>query len=141
MTYTPSLTRRIAIGKGVGLAVGLIGFFTLPLIYPEAPWQLRWGVMLWYVTFGAVIGMAGVYTRHPVLLLPMPWWVRAPLIGAWLNFVLVFFAHEEMSLVLAALFGPDGMMSSPFWFVADGVLIGYAATKFAGEGPETVDPV
>lgn len=142
MSRNPSLATRVAIGKAIGLAIGLIGFFTLPMVYPDAAWQTRWGILFWYLTLGAVVGMAGVFTWLPVLMLPMPWWVRAPVIGAWMNFVLTFFAHEEMSRVLIAVFGRDGGLSSPFWFVAEGAIvagiIGYCATRVAGEGPETV---
>jgi hypothetical protein len=143
MARNASLVTRIAVGKTIGLIVGLVGFFMLPALYPDVSWQLRWGVVLWYVTVGAVVGMAGVFTHHPVLMLPMPWWVRAPLIGAWMNFVLTFFAYREMTEVMTRVFGPDGTLSSPFWFVAEGAIIaaimGYCATRVAGEGRETVD--
>lgn len=143
MATNASLVTRIAVGKTVGLVVGLIGFFTLPALYPETTWQLRWGILLWYVTMGAFVGMAGVFTRHPVLMLPMPWWVRATWIGAWMNFVLTFFAYREMVEVMIAVFGRDGTLSSPYWFVAEGAIIGaimgYCATRFGGEGPKTVD--
>lgn len=114
----PSLVTRIAIGKGIGFLVGLIGFISLPLFLPEAGWLIRWGILLWYTTLGAIIGVFGVFTYHPVLKLPMPWWFRAPLLGA------------------------DGILTSPFWFAAEGALvglvIGYVATRFGGEGKETV---
>ncbi len=120
MFEKPSLVTRIAIGKMVGFAVGLAGFLLLPYFAPEAGWLVRWGVLLWYTTLGAIIGVFGVFTWHPVLKLPMPWWFRAPLLGAWMNFVL----------------------TSPFWFTLEGavvgLLIGYLATRFGGEGKETV---
>lgn len=142
MFGNPSLVTRIAIGKAIGLVIGLIGFIVLPYVFPGADWQIRWGILLWYTTLGAIIGMFGVFTWHPVLKLPLPWWVRAPLIGAWMNFVLTFFAYDVMADVLEAMFGPDGILASPFWFVAEGALvgliIGYFATRFGGEGAETV---
>ncbi len=142
MLEKPSLVTRIAIGKGVGFAVGLLGFLLLPLIAPEAGWLIRWGVLLWYTTLGAIIGMFGVFTTHPVLKLPMPWWVRAPFLGAWMNFVLTFFAYDTMKDMLVAMFGADGVFASPFWFTLEGalvgLLIGYLATRFGGEGEETV---
>lgn len=143
MSRSASLATRVAIGKTIGLVVGLIGFFSLPALYPEVSWQLRWGVLLWYVTVGAVVGLAGVFTRHPVLMLPMPWWVRAPVIGAWMNFVLTFFAHREMTDVIAVVLGPGGSMTSPYWFVVEGAIvaaiIGFFATRFGGEGPGAAD--
>ena len=110
MFKNPSLTTRIAIGKLVGLIVGLIGFFSLPWFWPEASMLLRWGILLWYTTLGALIGVFGVVTRHPVLNLPLPWWCRAPIVGGWMNFVLTFFAWDAMSSMLVATFGPDGLM-------------------------------
>ncbi len=142
MLEKPSLVTRIAIGKGVGFAVGLAGFLSLPYFVPEAGWLIRWGVLLWYTTLGAIIGMFGVFTTHPVLKLPMPWWVRAPFLGAWMNFVLTFFAYDTLKDMLVVMFGVDGALASPFWFTLEGalvgLLIGYVATRFGGEGPETV---
>jgi hypothetical protein len=142
MFEKPSLIARIAIGKGVGFVVGLAGFLLLPFFVPEADWLIRWGVLLWYTTLGAIIGVFGVFTWHPILKLPMPWWVRAPVLGAWMNFVLTFFAYDTMKDMLVAMFGVDGFMASPFWFSLEGaivgLLIGYLATRFGGEGKETV---
>ena len=59
-----------------------------------------------------------------------------------MNFVLVFFAHDVMSAMMISVFGEGGALSSPFWFVAEGAVIGfvigYFATRFGGEGKETV---
>jgi len=143
MFKNPSLITRIAIGKLIGLIIGFIGFITLPWFWPEADWMIRWGVLLWYTTLGAVIGVFGVLTWHPILHLPLPWWFRAPVIGAWMNFVLTFFAFEAMKSMLTSTFGVDGLLASPFWFVLEGavvgLLIGYFATRFGGEGKETLD--
>lgn len=143
MLRNNSLITRIAVGKLAGFAIGLAGFVVMPLIYADAGWLARWGILLWYTTVGAVIGLAGVFTRHPVLRIGLPWWLRDPLLGAWLNFVLTFFAHDLMARFLAAMFGPDGLLASPFWFVAEGALVGlvvgYLAKRFGGEGPEIVD--
>ncbi len=143
MFEKPSLVTRIAIGKGVGFAVGLAGFIFLPFFVPEAGWLIRWGILLWYTTLGAIIGMFGVFTWHPILKMPMPWWVRAPFLGAWMNFVLTFFAYDVMKDMLVAMFGPEGILASPFWFALEGalfgLLVGYLATRYGGEGKETVD--
>jgi hypothetical protein len=143
MFGNPSLMTRIAVGKSIGFMIGLIGMLSLPAIYPEADWLLRWGILFWYTTFGAIIGVFGVFTYHPILKLPFPWWLRSTVLGAWLNFVLTFFAYDDMQAIMHAMFGEDGMLSSPFWFVLEGaligLLIGYFATRFGGEGKETVD--
>lgn len=142
-TFTsPSLITRIAIGKAVGLVIGLLGFIFAPFMLPEADVYFRWGLLLWYASIGAVIGVFGVFTYHPVLKLPMPWWVRAPIIGAWFNFVLALFTYDKLSTYMDALFAESGTMSSPFWIVLEGALIGFLigflCTRYGGEGRETV---
>lgn len=138
----PSLFTRIAIGKGLGFVIGLCGFVALPYFLPEADLLIRWGVLLWYATVGAIIGVFGVFTWHPVLKYRIPWWFRAPLVGAWMNFVLTFFAYDLMQEMMISLYGVDGILSSPFWFTAEGavvgLIIGCVATRFGGEGEETV---
>jgi len=74
MFGNPSLMTRIAIGKGIGFLVGLVGFFLLPQLLPEAGSLIRWGILFWYTTVGAIIGVFGVFTYHPILKLPFPWW-------------------------------------------------------------------
>ena len=142
MFGNPSLITRIAVGKGIGFAFGLVGLIFLPHFLPDIGWMPRLGILFWYTTVGAIIGMFGVMTWHPVLRLPMPWWFRASVLGAWMNFVLVFFAHELMAEMMVAVFGEGGALQSPFWFVAEGALIGlvigYFATKLGGEGAATV---
>jgi hypothetical protein len=143
MFGNPSLVTRIAIGKGIGAIVGLLGLIFLPYFLPDVGWLPRIGILLWYTTVGAIIGVFGVFTWHPVIRLPMPWWVRAPFVGAWMNFVLAFFAYDLMKAMLTSMFGPEGFLSSPFWFALEGavfgIIVGYFATRFGGEGRETVD--
>ena len=134
----PSLFTRIAMGKGVGFLVGLTSMVALSWFMPEADWPVRWGVLFWYTTMGAVIGVFGVYDRYPVVEVRVPWWVRGPAIGAWMNFVLALLAHDWLARFMEAAFGPAGLLASPFWFIAEGalvgLLIGYLATRHGGEG-------
>ena len=138
----PSLVTRLAVGKAVGLAIGLLGLILLPYFAPDARWLFRIGILLWYTTIGGVVGLVGVFDRHPVLRLPMPWWFRAPVVGAWMNFVLTFFAYDTMRAMLIAGFGAESALTSPWWFTLEGavvgLVIGYAATKLGGEGKETL---
>lgn len=142
MIKNPSIVTRIGIGKAVGFVFGLIGFIVLPYFVPDTSWQLRWGILLWYTTLGAIIGVFGIFTYHPVIRIPMPWWFRAPLIGAWMNFVLTFFAYDQFRVFLIALFGAGSVLNSPFWFALEGAVVGLAigwcATRIGGEGAETL---
>ncbi len=72
MFKSPSLFTRIATGKLVGFTIGLAGLLLLPVLAPEADPMLRWGILLWYTTMGAIIGVMGVFTYHPILRLPLP---------------------------------------------------------------------
>ncbi len=141
MFANPSLVTRIIVGKTVGFAFGLLGFLILPTILPEVGLMQRWGFLFWYTTLGAIIAVFGVFDWHPVLELPLPWWVRAPLLGGWMNFVLTLLMYDQLHQFSLALLGPDSAFTSPFWFVAEGavvgLVIGFAATRIGGEGPET----
>jgi hypothetical protein len=142
MPADPSLVTRIAVGKAVGLGFGLAIFLMQPYFVPDADPMLRWGLLLWYLTLGALIGVAGVLDRHPALDLPFPWWLRAPLLGAWMNFVLALLIHHQLIEFSEALFGIGSLLTSPVWFVVEGavvgLVIGFAATRAGGEGPETL---
>lgn len=143
MFGNPSVMTRIAVGKAVGLALGAIGFGVLQFVLPDIDAFLPWAVLLWYTTLGAIIGVYGVIAWHPILQLPLPWWVRAPLIGGWMNCLVVLFAHDSLQTVLSGLLTLTNGIGSPFWFVAEGALaglvIGFFATRFGGEGKHTLD--
>ena len=142
MFENPSLVTRIAIGKSIGFGLGLVALLVIPLLWPDSSWMERIAFLFWYTTVGAFIGLVGVFTWHPVLRLPMPWWFRSTLVGAWMNFVLTLFIYDRLAVLMVELFGVDGLLLSPFWFVAEGaivgLLIGYFATRFGGEGAATV---
>ena len=138
MFKNPSVVTRVGIGKAIGLAFGLLGLICFPYFMPEVGWLPRIGILLWHTTLGAIIGAFGVFTFHPVLKFPMPWWVRAPFLGAWMNFILTFFAYDVFQTYMIAVFGAEGVLQSPFWFTAEGALIGlvigYVTTRYGGEG-------
>ena len=55
---------------------------------------------------GGIIGIVGVLDTHPVLYIRLPWWVRGPSVGGWMNVVLVFFAYDLMAEVILKFTGP-----------------------------------
>ncbi|RED53352.1 hypothetical protein [Aestuariispira insulae] len=142
MTDHPKIVTRIIIGKLIGAAFGAGAFFLLPDLGQENSLMLKWGFFFWYITFGAIIGIMGIFDHHPVLRIPMPWWLRAPAIGAWLNLVLTLITYDLLQRILASYFPEGSALQSPFWFVLEGavlgLIIGYVATRFGGEGYQTV---
>lgn len=118
-----ALIYRVIVAKTVGLAIGLVGFIVLPIIYPDTAVTIKWGLLLWYITFGAIIGTFGVFNRHPIFKFSLPWYIRGPLIGAWLNFVLALFAYNQLEEILLEVF-KNGFLKSPFWIVAEGAFLG-----------------
>jgi hypothetical protein len=137
-----SLMTRIAIGKIIGALIGSSAFILIPHYLPDASVTLHWGVLLWYITFGAIIGVFGVYTTIPVFNITTPWWVRGAYIGAWLNFTISLIAYDTLGQLMIAVFGEGGILLSPFWMVLEGAIIGfiidYFATRFGGEGAAIV---
>jgi len=140
----PLLIRRIGIGKAIGFLIGLAGFVLLPVLVPDSGWLLRWGLLFWYLTLGALVAMACIITQPPISEPPMPWWLVAPGLGAWMNFVLALFAYDAMAMVMVSVFGENGILQSPFWFALEGalvgLLIGYAVTRFGGQAAGASDP-
>ena len=138
MFQNSSLTTRIAVGKGIGFTIGITAFLFIPYFLPEHSATLKWGVFLWYITFGAIIGVFGVYTKLPIINIKIPWWIRGAYVGAWLNFIISLVAYNELEQLMIAVFGENGFIASPFWIVLEGVIFGIAidffATKFGGEG-------
>ncbi len=138
----PSLLTRIAVGKAIGFVIGIVGFSVAPFISEEISMMTRLGILCWYPTIGAFIAVFGVFNWHPILNLPLPWWFRSTFVGAWMNFVLAFFAHEQMSTILDGIFHQN---VSPFWFVLNGgvfgLVTGFLCTQAGGEGPDTLAPV
>ena len=142
MFAKPSIMTRIGVGKTLGIAFGLVWFFMLPQYIEDVGLLPRLGILFWYTTFGAFLGMVGVFDYHPVLKIGMPWWVRGLFIGAYLNLVLTFFAYDLMQTFLSSMF--PGQELSPFWFTVEGAVVGllieFFATRLGGEGPAIVSP-
>jgi hypothetical protein len=142
MFSKPSLLTRITVAKLTGFTIGVIGFFAAPAFGID-DMKLRVGILFWYAAVGAIIALAGVMTWHPVLKMKMPWWFMGPLIGAWMNFLLILFAWDAFSSMMVG--GVFWGMTSPWWGVLEGAIVGLLlgglATLFGGEGPETVKAV
>lgn len=138
MSDEQMLIYRIGVGKALGLIVGLIGFFVLPLMVEQVATSFRVGVLFWYITLGALIGMFGVFAYHPILKMKMPWWLRGAVLGGWMNFVLVLVAYPVFVKIGLDMFGAASVWSSPWWMVLEGCVLGLLMdlllTTWFGEG-------
>ena len=134
----PSILTRIVVAKLVGFLIGGAIFFAAPAFGIDDI-KLRVGILFWYTAIGAFIAMAGVFDWHPMLKMKMPWWFMGTVIGAFMNMILVLIAWD----VFAAAMGGGAFwgLTSPWWAIAEGALIGFViaalATLFGGEGPAT----
>lgn len=143
-THRPSsFITRFAVAVMAGLLLGMVGLALLPIFKPDLDPMVRWGFFLWYPTLGIVIALAGSVATGEGLAVALPWWLRATAIGGWMNFVATLLAPGMMRDVMRAIFGAEGYLASPFWFVAEGavagLLIGYLMMRFSGEGREMAD--
>ena len=132
------LIYRIGAGKGLGLVIGILGYISLPYFVDQPCLLTRIGVLLWYPTVGAFIGVFGVFAKHPILNLPMHWYFRGALIGGWMNLLLVLFAYDQFVQLTDSWNHAYGLYISPYWLILEGVIIGmamdYLLTRWFGEG-------
>lgn len=82
----PSITTRLVVAKTIGTFFGLMALVGLSIMLPESGWLTRFGMLAWYITLGGIVGLVGVLDSHPVLSIPLPWWIRGRCVGAWMNF-------------------------------------------------------
>jgi hypothetical protein len=142
-TRPTSLTLRIMLGKLLGAGIGLIVFLSLPALQTDIDLALRFGMWGWYILFGAVIAMAGLYTRHPLLNFKLPPLFRGALIGFGLNLILGCLVHVDMMAAFAHYSDFHLANSMPIVQLAIegliwGALIDVLLTRFAGQGKDLV---
>ncbi|MFA5917854.1 MAG: hypothetical protein WC850_06500 [Candidatus Gracilibacteria bacterium] len=137
MKIKSKITQRVGLGKGIGLIFGGFAFFIIPMILNNTSLFLRFGVWLWYITLGALIGIFGVMDNYPYLKLKIPFWFRGIMLGGWMNFVISLIAYNELKTMMVGT-AVDGY--SPFCIVIGGMIFGlltdYIATKYIGEGKD-----
>ena len=128
---------RVAIGKAVGLAFGLLSLLFLPLIQGDNI-LFGIGILVISVLMGATVGMLGVFDEHPVFDFKMSWCVRGALVGLLFGLAVVLLGYDQLETILSSHIFQNLGLKSPFWAIVDfvflGMLIDYLATKFAGQG-------
>lgn len=142
MFKNPSMFMRIAYGKTIGFVLAGTGILMFADWFPDMTLAVKWGFVFYYTIIGALVGLTGIMAYNPILKMPMPWWFRGPWLGGWMNFILMLFIYDDLAAMQARAFGADALLSSPWWFVVEGAILGllmdFICTKFAGEGLATV---
>ncbi len=93
-----AISRRMISAKISGLVLGLIAFFTMPMLVDGLSPFFRWGMLLWYLTFGTVVGLAGL--AKPFKISPI---LRGGITGAWLNFVVAMLMYDQLTVMMQSI--------------------------------------
>lgn len=133
-----SLTGRIVLGKAIGFTIGLLAMLILPFMDIPILSTFGIGTLLMFTMMGAMIGFVGIYTRHPLIDMQLPWWLRSSAIGFAFMLMYVLLAYDTIEVVMQSSLVTWTGLESPYWALIDGIiyglLMGYITTKFAGEG-------
>jgi hypothetical protein len=117
MHLTP-LLKRIALAKLLGLLLGILGYFILSASSAHSD-MLLLGLVGWFATLGALVGMIGFYQTIPVFNVPIPVWLRGGWCGAWLGLLLVLVAHGPLAQLTAGIAWLPDVFTSPWWLVVE----------------------
>jgi hypothetical protein len=135
-----SISGRIAIGKFIGLVVGVAVMLLLPSFDMSIYSMFGLGTLVMFILMGVVTGFMGILDRHPMLEFKMPWWIRGTLVGASFMLMYVLFTYDTLDIIMQSSLVSWTGLTSPFWAILDGIFIGgvmgFIETKFAGEGPK-----
>ncbi|MBT4277152.1 hypothetical protein HOD96_00170 [Candidatus Falkowbacteria bacterium] len=135
------LSRRIVLGSALGIIFGLLCFAgfssnsNMPaemVKYQVWSWSnmMMWSTIANRFTIGVVVAIAGFITKHPMLDLRIPAYIRGAKVGLLIS----------LPLALGALMGPNPELAKQgFWMVLIfggiiGMIIDLVITKIAGEG-------
>ena len=138
MVSLRSVAGRVAIGKMIGLIVGLVCLAFLPGFgFPTLSF-FGLGTLIMFVLMGTLIGFVGQFDRHPALDFAMPWWFRGSAVGFAFMLMFVLLSYGSLEFIMQSSLIAWTGLQSPFWALIDGVIIGmlmaYCETRFAGEG-------
>ncbi len=123
----PPVVAGITHAKLVLFVFGALAFMTVSLFQPEVSLLKRIALLLWYPTIAGVAAASNAVDLTSFKPFCWRWWQRTVLIGAWLNLLIVIFTSDGMqnfSMVVQLSFD---LLTSPYWFVVDGAIIGLVA--------------
>ncbi len=140
MIHMHSISGRLVVGKTIGLILGILVMLMLPLFNIPIMSMFGFGTLVMFMLMGVLTAFMGIFDRHPMFDIKMPWWIRGPVVGATFMLMYVLFTYDMMLPMMDSELITWTGLSSPFWAILDGVwigaLMGFLETKLAGEGPK-----
>jgi|GEM_PF-196932 len=144
---TKTIGRRMFVAKVCGLLIGIVGYLFAPAFLGVyiSPY-LQWGILLWGLTFGTIIGLMGVFTECPFWKhCPIYRWnalrpiLRGGFVGAWLEFMLAILLYDsitELALYLnwGTFFEANILVLAAVEGFLIGAIIDSLSTKIGGDG-------
>lgn len=131
-----SISNRIIVGKSLGFVLGGLAFFFLTRLNIPISTEFMLGLWFFYIILGAVIGLMGSMTHHPIFKFRMRAGFRGAIMGMVMHLMLVLLAFDQISQIAVSI--NIFNMHCPYWALLDGVIIGCVmdliVTKYAGEG-------
>jgi len=73
MSNNASLVKGIKLAAFLGLLIGILNFFVVATLVDNVSNWLRWALIFWYITFGIIIAIKGIFVRHPIFKFPLKW--------------------------------------------------------------------
>ncbi|WP_341212732.1 hypothetical protein [uncultured Limimaricola sp.] len=122
MTFTP-LMQRVALAKSLGLLFGLLAPALLTTTSPSET-MLVWGVVLWAVMLGALVGLIGVFDRVPLFDIRLPLGIRGGWVGLWMGVMLLLVAQDGLEVLWARSDWLPQPGPGVWWIVIEATLIG-----------------
>lgn len=122
MTFTP-LMQRVALAKSLGLLFGLLAPALLTTTSPSET-MLVWGIVLWAVMLGALVGLIGVFDRVPFFDIRLPLGIRGGWVGLWMGVMLLLVAQDGLEVLWARSDWLPQPGPGVWWIVIEATLIG-----------------
>lgn len=135
-----SVTGRIAVGKLVGLVMGIVAMIALPSFGFPMFSMFGLGTLIMFMLMGVLVAFMGQYDRHPLFDFKMHWWMRGAVVGFVVMLMYILLSYASLETVMMSNIISWMGLTSPFWALLDGMVIGmimaFAETKIAGAGPD-----
>lgn len=138
MFSTHSITGRMFVGVLSGLILGIALILLLPVFGFPLLSTFGFGTLVMFILMGMFIGMVGMFDYHPIFGFKMRWWIRGAVAGFLFMLMYILLSYASLEIVMASTLISWTGLSSPFWALIDGIVIGlvvgFLETKIAGEG-------